>query len=85
MRLGRLGRKARFKLIPAEEDISGLLFEHEKTRQASRLFLEWLKKNGGEATRHEVSRFGFDLQARKIAEGFTFRRENSLYIRLADL
>lgn len=76
MRLDKIARKTRLRALSTEQDICCLLFEHEKARRACRVFLNWLKNNGGEATRHEVSTFGYDLQAGKIIDGFTYRREN---------
>jgi len=62
-------------LIPGDEDICELLFTHNKTQRACRLFLDWLKERGG-CTRSELSRFAWDLEAGKIAEGFKYTRTN---------
>lgn len=66
-------------------DICVLLFRFTKTQRACRVFLEWLKKNGSEATPRELSRFATDLQAGRIDPGFTYRRETFYRIILRQL
>lgn len=60
----------------AKGDISELLFRRSKTQRACRIFLEWLKNNGQEASPRELSQFTRDLQAGKIVKGFRYRRES---------
>jgi len=88
MRLDQIARKARLESLPAEEDICDLIFDHGKTTQACRIFLGWLKDHGGSASRHEISRFGWDLETGKIRKGFTYSRRNfyrCMFRRLVDL
>ena len=73
MGLRVLTRKAKMQLIPSEEDICELLFTHNKTQRACRLFLDWFKQRGA-CTRSELSRFAWDLEAGKIERGFKYRR-----------
>jgi hypothetical protein len=74
VRIDKLARKARLEALSEDKDICTLLFDHEKPRQACRLFLDWLRENGNRASRHEVSQFGRDLQEGEIEEGFTYCR-----------
>ena len=74
MQIDRLARKGRLEALSEEKDVCALIFDYGKPRSACRLFLEWLKKNGERASRHEVSQFGRDLQAGMIREGFTYSR-----------
>ena len=73
MGLRVLTRKAKMQLIPSEEDICELLFTHNKTQRACRLFLNWFKQRGA-CTRSELSRFAWDLEAGKIGKSFKYRR-----------
>ncbi len=57
-------------------DIPELLFRHSKTQHASRIFLDWLKKNGCEASPSELSQFTRDLQAGRIVKGFRYQRKS---------
>ena len=67
MGLRVLTRKAKMQLIPSEEDVCELLFAHNKTQRACRLFLNWFKQSGA-CTRSELSRYrrtSFYRQIRK--------------------
>jgi len=68
-----LTRKAKMQLIPSEEDVCELLFAHNKTQRACRLFLNWFKQRGA-CTRSALSQFAWDLEAGKIEKGFKYRR-----------
>ena len=57
-------------------DVSQLLFRHAKTQRACRVFLEWLKNHGEEASPREVSQFTRDLQDGKIVKGFKYQRKS---------
>ena len=59
-----------------KEDVCEVIFTHRKTVQAARLFMEWLKTRGGEASREEVSTFAHDLANGRVREGFTYKRSN---------
>ena len=72
--IDKLARKARLEAISEEKDVCMLLFDYEKPRSGCRLFLEWLKKNGKRASKHEVSQFGRHLQAGAIRASFTYSR-----------
>ncbi len=52
-------------LLPVEKDISKLLFEGKRAQHACRLLLDELKLHDG-LTRHELSRFAFDLAKGKL-------------------
>ena len=58
-----------------KRDVYVLLFQHRKTQQACRIFIDWLKK-GCEASPSEVSQFARDLQLGKVVKGFRYRRES---------
>ena len=57
-------------------DISELLFRHDKTQCASRIFLKWLRDHDCLASPSELSQFTRDLQAGKIIEGFRYQRKS---------
>jgi len=60
-----LTRKSKMGLLPVEKDISKLLFEGKRAQHACRLFLNELKLHNG-LTRHELSKFAFDLASGKL-------------------
>lgn len=81
-------RRARLGLISDKEDFCSLFFAGSKTRKACRLFLAWLKQQGGTCTRREFSQFTRDLEQGKIARGFTYYRNHFYRVirrRLLDL
>jgi len=87
MSLVQVARKARLVNAP-EGDFPTLLFSRPQSRRACRLFLSWLKKNGSEASRHEISQFGWDLEGGLIDSGFRYARKNfytTILKRLVDL
>ena len=57
-------------------DVSEVIFRHGKTVKATKTFIRWLKTNGGEASRGEVSAFAHELSKGRIEEGFTYSRKN---------
>ena len=57
-------------------DISEIIFRYGKTQYACRIFLDWLKKNGCEATPSELSKFTRELQDGKIVKGFRYQRKS---------
>jgi len=84
----QIARKTCLESLSAEEDICNLLFSHEQTRKACRVFLEWLKKHDGRASRREVSQFGRDLGQGQVEKRFRYGRKNFYTIvlrRLVDL
>jgi len=88
MRVDNLARKARLEALSEKTDVSMLLFDYEKPRRACRIFLDWLKENGGRASKREISRFGYLLQQGKIVEGFKYSRKSfykTVLRRLVDL
>ena len=67
--------KASLGLVFVEGDFCRVIFRHSRTQRAARVFLEWLKKRGGEADRRDISLFAYSLQDGNAAS-FTYRREN---------
>lgn len=57
-------------------DVCEVIFSHKKTVKACRLFLDWLKNNGNEASRAQVSSFARELAGGHIRKGFTYKRSN---------
>ncbi len=64
------------KLDLGKEDICEVIFTHEKSAIACRLFLDWLKNNGSKASRSEVSNFAHELNCGKVRKGFCYKRSN---------
>jgi len=48
--------------IHATSDALDVIFPNKKTRDAAKLFVEWLKKKGGSASKNAVSDFADELQ-----------------------
>lgn len=48
--------------VLSAHDVLEILFPNRKTQAAARLFVNWLRDNGGRATKNQVSRFGSMLQ-----------------------
>jgi len=59
-----------------KEDVCEVIFSHKKTVKACRLFLDWLKNNGNESSRAQVSSFARELASGHISKGFTYKRSN---------
>lgn len=57
-------------------DVCEVIFTHKKTAVACRLFVKWLKTNGNEASRTQVSSFASELASGHIRMGFTYKRSN---------
>jgi len=71
-----------------KEDICEVIFSHKKTVEACRCFIKWLKNNGSQGSRSEVSLFAYNLAKGRVRKGFRYRRENfyrTLLKRLLDL
>ena len=49
--------------IHSASDALDVIFPNKKTRDAARLFVEWLRKKGGTASKNAVSNFADELQA----------------------
>ena len=73
MGLRVLTRHIKIDLLAEKRDICELLFTMKRAQRAWRLFLEFLKENGG-CTRSEMNRFAWDLQAGKIDSSFKYSR-----------
>ena len=76
MRLDRVAGQARLEALSAETDVCTLLFDHDKTRLACRVFLDWLKDNRRRASQSEISQFTRDLEAGRIKKDFKYTRKN---------
>ena len=74
--LVNLARTVRFDSSKEDLQVCNILFKDEKTKKACCIFIDWLRKNGETATRHEISQFGRDLQAGRIRSGFRYSRAN---------
>lgn len=88
MRVDEIARITRLGALSAEQDISSLLFSHEKTREASQFFISWLKSHRGRVSPRQVSRFSLNLQKGKAHEGFSYSRVNfyrTVFRRLVEL
>ena len=59
-----------------KEDVCEVIFSHKKTVKACRLFLDWLRTMGGEASRTQVSSFARELASGHVSMGFTYKRSN---------
>jgi hypothetical protein len=59
-----------------KEDVCEVIFSHKKTVKACRLFFDWLRTMGGEASRTQVSNFARELASGHISKGFTYKRSN---------
>lgn len=60
-------------------DALEIMFPNKKTRDAARLFVEWLRKKGGTASKNAVSNFADELHNGSMAvKGipFTYSRRN---------
>jgi len=77
----RLARRACFAGLSDKWDICSLLFDGAKSVRACQVFLEWLREQGGECTRHEFSQFTRDLQEGRVLRGFTYRRGGGFCIK----
>lgn len=65
--------------IHSAGDALDIIFPNKKTRDAARLFVEWLRKRGGMATKNAVSNFADELQkGSMIVRGipFSYSRRN---------
>jgi len=56
------------KILSAHDALE-ILFPNKKTQTAARLFVDWLKENGGRATKNQVSQFADMLQEGKLRLG----------------
>jgi hypothetical protein len=43
-----------------------MLFSHEDSRQAARVFLTWFREKGGRFSKHEINAFGYELASGKL-------------------
>ena len=65
---GSRSSKSGMRIVFSEEKIIGasdaleIIFPNRKTQTAARLFVEWLKEKGGQASKTAVSVFADDLQ-----------------------
>ena len=53
--------------VLSTRDVLEIIFPNKKTRMASRIFLDWLKERGGQATKNAVSNFANALQDEKFS------------------
>ncbi|MCP8323517.1 MAG: hypothetical protein L6N96_05005 [Candidatus Methylarchaceae archaeon HK02M2] len=53
--------------VLSTRDVLEIIFPNKKTRIASRIFLDWLKERGGQATKNAVSNFANALQDEKFS------------------
>ncbi len=53
--------------VLSTRDVLEIIFPNKKTRIASRIFLDWLKERGGQATKNAVSNFANALQDEKLS------------------
>ena len=49
------------------EDLTDLIFTHNDSRKAARVFLDWLKGKGGRCTKEEMSQFSHILASGKLS------------------
>ena len=59
-----------------KEDVCEVIFSHKKTAKACRLFLDWLRTMGGDASRIQVSSFSSKLASGQVSRGFSYKRSN---------
>ena len=69
-------RKVPDRLRFGKQDVCEVLFSHAKTVRTAKRFIRWLKGNGGEASRSEVSAFAHDLSNGRLEGGFRYARKN---------
>ena len=65
--------------VMSAKDALEVIFPETRTRKAARLFVSWLSKNGGQATKNAVSNFANSLQDGHIDEKigpFKYSRRN---------
>jgi len=56
------------------KDVLEIIFPNKKTRIAARLFIDWLKERGGQATKNAVSEFADDLEGGRLSnKGIPFK------------
>lgn len=65
--------------VLAASDALEILFANKKTQTAATLFVDWLKKRGGRASKADVSKFADSLQKGSLTVGgvpFKYSRRN---------
>jgi len=88
LRVNDIAKKTHLSALSAEQDIFKILFTHNKTQMACRLFISWLKTHRGRVSPRQISQFGRDLQKGKIREDFRYSRKNfyrTIFRRLVEL
>ncbi|MCP8305360.1 MAG: hypothetical protein H3Z50_07860 [archaeon] len=74
--------------VLSARDVLEIIFPNKKTRIAARIFLDWLKERGGQATKNAVSNFADALQDGKFSNKgipFKYSRRNFYMTILRDL